>query len=474
MKNMTMVAEAGNVMAVDTGLVEVLNQYRNNVSVYPTGRTDKKGMKKLGMAFYYEDLEGRRDRKVVTGAADKELWDKRTAFLADLYYQKKARKEVVAQVAATVQAGQAVYQPVYQQPMYMPVQCDKTVSEAVDSFMEYYKPTVSYQTYLGEVTNSKHIKRNLGDMRVADVAPNDFQSLVNTVSRGRDGKTAAEKTVRNVVISFKRIMKYCRRQKWISSEDLDLITSDIRIPTYITDSDHAEMVKKSKFLTYEQAGEILHILESNRRYYLAARILFLTGMRPQEFFALEKSDLFPGEHYINVRQALVVQEKTKEGDRTFDIGTTKNKFSRRKIPAIPKLFDYFGEMEDLMVKEGNRKKSIEKGNENMVIVDRNGNIIDEHTFGVNLDRIIRGIGRKTKRPDKKFTLNMARHCYQDYLDELNAKDKDVDKAVGHATTDISDLFYKTNPYYIERTLPCIQKIEDNIEKAYREAKNREK
>ncbi|MCC2818860.1 tyrosine-type recombinase/integrase [Lachnoclostridium pacaense] len=474
MKNMTMVAEAGNVMAVDTGLVEVLNQYRNNVSVYPTGRTDKKGVQKRGMAFYYEDLEGRRDRKVVTGAADEELWNKRTAFLTDLYYQKKARKEVVAQVAATVQAGQVVYQPVYQQPMYMPVQCDKTVSEAVDSFMEYYKPTVSYQTYLGEISNANNIKRYLGHMRVANVDFSDFQSLVNTVSKGKNGKPAAVKTVRNIIISFRRIMRYCRKQRWISSDELDLIISDVKIPTFVTDTDHAELVKKSKFLNYEQAGEVLRILESNRRYYLVARILFLTGMRPQEFFALEREDLVPEEDYIVVNKALVIQERTKAGIRNYGMGTTKNRFSRRKVPAIPVVFKYFKELEKTLVMEGGRAKSLEKGNENLVMVDKNGNMVDIHSFGVNLDRFVRGLYRETKKSDRKFTLNMPRHCFQDYLAVLGAYDKDVEKAVGHVLPEVSERFYKINIQYIEDLLPFIQKMEDNIEKAYREAKNREK
>ena len=104
-----------------------------------------------------------------------------------------------------------------------------------------------------------------------------------------------------------RKMKYCRKKKWISADDFELITSDIKIPTYITDNNHEEQVKEEKSLTCAEAKEVLENLKRNKRYYLVAKILLLTGMRPQEFFALEKSDLVKKEGYIHIRQALVRQ-----------------------------------------------------------------------------------------------------------------------------------------------------------------------
>lgn len=465
MVNNVMVTKGGNAM-VDTDLIKELNQYLDNVSIYSTKQVDKSGKPIKGIAFYYEDMEGKKSRKVFTGKSNEELWDKRINFLTNLYYQKKARKEAVKK--ATVMASMApVYQPTYPiQQVPVVVACDKTISQAVDSFMVYYKPTVSYQTYLGEVTNANFVKANLGNVKVSDITFNDFQSLVNARTKRYDGKQATEKTVRNLIIFFNRLMKYCRKQKWLTLDDLELITTDIKIPTYITDTNHEEEVKESKFLEYEETGEVLRVLKKNTRYYLVARILFLTGMRPQEFFGLEKTDLFPEENYISIRQALVVNEKTDTNDRNFKIGTTKNKFSRRRIPAVKEVFVYLDELEKLLKKNGSRAKAIKKGNGNMVIVDRNGNIVDEHSFGVNMGKHL----KENNYKGKKLTLNIPRHCYQDYLDDVEANHIDVDKSVGHVVDTTSERYYKTKKYYVNRLLPYIEEMSKKIECAYQNNK----
>lgn len=446
-----------NAVAIDKGLMEALNQYKDNISIYPT-----KANGGYGIAFYYEDIYGKKDRKVFCSKNKEILMNKRTEFLTNLYYEKQAMSENTKQIETKIVTSMPHVS--YKQENHV---CPVTIEQAVDKFLEYYKPTVSHQTYLGEVTCSNHIKRLLGTRHVSEITFEDFQTLVNNLSkRSVNGKTviAAEKSIRNIIISFKRIMRYCSRNKWISVEDLMLIISDIKIPTFITDSDHDELVKASKFLDYKQTGEVLRLLGNNRRYYLVIRILYLTGLRPQEFFALEKTDLYPEQDYIDIRQALVVQEKATDNDRYYDIGTTKNKGSRRKVPAIPEVFKYFDELEKLMIESGLRKKSMKKGNGNMVIVDKNGDIVNVHYFGVNLVKCI-----KENSPNKivktKLTLNMPRHCYQDYLDELGAKDTDVEKAVGHVIDKTNERFYKTQPIYINRLRPYLETMALEIEKA---------
>jgi len=450
-----------NELTNDDGFLEELSRYQNEVSIYPTNRRNKYGISVpsgYGIAFYYEDLSGKKMRKVFTGKDKDSLPQKRVEFLKDLY-QKKMKAQQTEPMSCMAPAVSPVYTvPV---PIVQPVSCTITVEKAVDDFMKFYKPTVSYQTYLGEMTNANHIKRILGTKLVAEITFNDFQHLVNVISAGRNGKPAAPKTVLNIMISFKRIMRYCRKQKWLSRDDLELITTDIRIPTFVTDNNHEAEVKESKFLDYAGAGEILHVLETNQRYYLTARILFLTGLRPQEFFGLKKSDLHPEGQYIEIKNAMVVQEQRKTGDRKFEIGTTKNKYSIRKVPATREVFQFFDKLEKLMKSTGCRQKSYEHGNENMVIVDKNGNLMDVHSFGENLNRYI-----QRKAPGKKFTLNMPRHCYQDYLDMLGAKDSDVEKAVGHTLGKVSERYYKVNDAYLTRLIPYLDEMGKNIESAY--------
>ena len=404
---------------------EQLEKYGS--SVYPTGRTNKNGQAVYGIAFSYDDRNGTKNRKVITGQKE-ELEQKRLAFLTELYQQMQT--------------------PVITATATAPV-CTVTVRDAVGAFLKQYEPTVSHQTFLGEKTNTNNITRIMGNMLVKDVTFDDFQNLVNVISKGKNGKPASPKTVRNHIITFKKVMKCCQKKRWISADDYELITSDVKIPTYVTDSGHEEMVREQKSLTCTEAKKILEILKSNRRYYLVSWILFLTGMRPQEFFALEKKDLVPDEGYINIRQALVKQEN----GRIFDVGTTKNRGSRRKVPATPAIFHYFDELEKLLKKDGSRKKSVAKGNEDFIIVDRNGNIVDEHAFGVNMVRYLQRNG-----DCKRFTLGMPRHFYQDQLDILGANVNDVEKAVGHVIETVAEKHYKVNEQYLKRLLPYVEQL----------------
>jgi len=113
-----------------------------------------------------------------------------------------------------------------------------------------------------------------------------------------------------------------------------------------------------------------------------------------------------------------------------------------------------------MMKDGSRKKSIAMGNETMVIVDKNGNIIDEHAFGINMVRYLQRNGNC-----KKFTLGMPRHFYQDQLDILEANINDVEKAVGHVINTVSERHYKVNEQYLKRLLPYVEELGIMLENA---------
>ena len=100
------------------------------------------------------------------------------------------------------------------------------------------------------------------------------------------------------------------------------------------------------------------------------------------------------------------------------------------------------------------------GNENFIIVDKNGNIIDEHAFGINMVRYLQRNGNY-----KKFTLGMPRHFYQDQLDILEANINDVEKADGHVINTVSERHYKVNEQYLKRLLPYVEELGIMLENA---------
>lgn len=456
MVNNVMVTEGNNAIAVDTGLIKELEKYKNNISIYPTGRVDKNGVEKIGIAFYYDKLDGTKDRKVFTGTNNEELYNKRSAFLVNLYYQKKAKKDEVLRQAEVVMADSPVM--AYIPQSFIPN--TKTVSDVIDKFMVYHEKDVVYATFEANVSNAKHIKRYLGDKQIATLKYSDVLDMINKVAEGNEKGPASKKTVENVRSYFTQVVKYARKEKWITAEDVDLITTGIKIPKTVKEYD-----SNKKFHEYEVIGRLLRALKKNQRYYCINKILLLTGMREQELFALHKNALKKNEDYIQVSCALKKQDK-KKGRRAFEIGETKNKWSVRKVPAIPEVFYYFDELERYQIKSGGRAKSYEKGNGDLVIVDRDGNAVNEHTFIENYKKYV-----DRNAPGAYYPLNDSRHCFRTHLEKLHAIDRNTKISMGHKMAGVSDENYRgDNEAYMEELYSYIDTMAEKINEATRSKK----
>lgn len=431
------------------GVEMELDKYSKNISIYLTGKTDKKGNPSYGIAFYYDDLSGRRERKVFTGKDKETLIGRRTEFLTELYYEKAKQENLKASEAV---CSGSLYRKIEIQNAPA---CNVTIGEAVERHLKLYKARVEYKTYKGVESTSKHIVKYLGKKKVNEITFDDFQKLVNHTAIGKDGKPVSEKLVKNVKNFFIQLMKYCRKQRWLTGEDVGCIIEDVKIPTMVTKYD-----KNSKFIKMNQLGKIFMGLKDNRRYYLVSRILVLTGMRGQEIFALKKEDLMRKEGMIKVCRALVEQDPNQRGGRHYEIGHTKTEESVRYVPAIPEVFEYLDEHEQFLINNGSRKKADKLGNGEFLFVDCNGNLIDKNQWCSNLklyiDRHMSGCS---------MTLHMLRHCYITYLEKAGAADSDVDKSVGHVLTSVSDKSYRADSLaYIKRLMPYISQMAEDIEK----------
>ena len=451
-----MVTEGNNAIAVDTGLIKELEKYRTDVKFHPVkDRCDKHGNPYIGIIFHFDDMNGKKERKAYQAVTEQELWEKRRKFISDLYYQKQTKKEVAKQVA--------VMAPVLQQPQ-QPKVVQKTVSEVIDNFMIRQENLVVGASFEANVSESKHIKKHLGDKIFCELTFEDVQNMIIKVAEGKDGEVAAQKTVENVRSFFTQVAKDARKQKLISYEDLDLITTGIKIP-----KDTKKYNPNDKFRKYEELGKVLHLLEKNKRYYLVIRILLLTGMREQELFALRFSDLHRTERYINVREAL--KKQAKGAERKFVIGVTKNEQSVRQVPAIPKVFEYFDDLELFMRKSGNRSAAVKKGNADVVIVDRNGNTINEHTYIENYAKYFKRSVKEVNAPIKMYQIGNSRHCYKTHLEKLHAIYRNIEISMGHDLTGAGDTNYRAdNEAYMEELYTYIEEMEEEIEKAYKKQK----
>lgn len=428
------------------GLLEELERFKNEVSIYPTKRNGVHNG--YGIAFYYLNLEGKKDRKVFTAKEEGGLMAKRTVFLTELYHEKQARIERAERVNMLKDILPASL-------LKDEIHCDKTVNQAIDAYLPTHKARVKYITHVGEISSSQHVRKWLGEKMVSDLEFNDHQDLLNNVAKGRNGKRASKKTVRNVKGFFSRLMQFCKKQKWLSNEQVEFILEGVVMPTT------ARKNRNAKYLPIADMGKVLNILQENRRYYLVSKILLLTGMRGQEIFALEKADLKPDMGMIHIRHALEEQEKKKDTDRKYMVGETKNEESERYAPAIPEVFECFKELEKLQIERGWREKAWDLGNQNMAIIDSLGQVVDKTCFNRNMNEFLKRHGA-----ENKLTLHMPRHCYSTYLKLRQADAENVEFSLGHSFNGVRyDYLADIVPEYIIMLFPKIEEMARDIRQA---------
>lgn len=429
------------------GLMEELNRYPVG-SIYTSTRKSKSGETGCGkdtITFYYDDIHGGKKRKTLTGKKEEELIPLRAAFLTELFYQKQELKRK----SENMELLKEVLPPSL---LKEEARCERAVKDVMEDYLASHKGKVKYKTHTGEISASKHVVKWIGDKRVNELTGADYQNLLNEVAKGRNGKRASKKTVSDVKGCFSRMIRFCKKSGWITSEFRDDILEDVDMPVT------ARKDKNAKYLSMEDMGAVLNALKDNRRYYLIVKILLLTGMRGQEIFALERSDLLVEKGMVNIRHALEEQERKQEVDRRYILGETKNEESQRYAPAVEEVFTCFRELEKIQEEEGWREKAYKNGNGKLAVIDSKGQIVDKTAFNRNL-----GLYLSRRGFAKRLTLHMPRHCYTTYLKLLGADVENVELSLGHSVNGVrGEYLADLTPDYINMLLPKIKEMADSI------------
>lgn len=422
-------------------LMEELNRYPVG-SIYPTTRNNK-----YAISFYYEGLDGKKKRKTCTGESKDILLTLRTTFLTKLFYEKLALKKKMENI-------ELLKDILPKNLLVEEVKCERTVNEVVDRYLVSHKQRVKFKTYENEWYAAKHVKTWLGDKMVCDLEGIDYQYLLNEVAKGKNGKRASKKTVNNVKGCYGRVIRFCKSNGWITLEDMNNLIEHVSMPVT------ARKEKNAKYLPLNEMGAILNGLKDNRRYYLIVKILLLTGIRGQEIFALEKSDLLPNKEMLHIHQALEEVEKKNKNDRKYKLGDTKNEESERYAPAIQEVFNCFYELEEMQIEKGWRKKACENGNGSQAIIDSNGQIVDKTAFNRNL-----GLYLERRGFEKKLMLHIPRHCYTTYLKLLGADVENVEFSLGHSINGVrGEYLADLTPDYVKLLLPKIKEMAEQVGK----------
>lgn len=149
-----------------------------------------------------------------------------------------------------------------------------------------------------------------------------------------------------------------------------------------------------------------------------------TGMRPQEIFALQKTDISWNEAVININRA-----KDKEGK----ISLTKTQNGKRTVPLVDKTAKQLRLYLDDVEKRG----SWEQKNSLFVFANRDGNTIDRHNFN---RRKFRQTREKAKLDDQ-IVFRLLRHFYAATIIAAKLPTQKVTYLMGHESIKTTEKHY---------------------------------
>ena len=340
--------------------------------------------------------------------------------------QKEARQEMTA-------IQQAVDSGTYQAP-------DKTtIGEWLDTWMTTFcaakvRP-LTYSSY--EVVIKKHIKPNMGALRLQAVRGGHVQKLYN-------GMTAAglsPKTVKNVAAILHKAFSVAMKQGMIQTNPCDAA----ELPKV--------MQKEIKPLTDAEIPQFLAAIDDSPMRNAYALCLF-AGLREGECLGLSWDQVDFQARRITVSQQL--QKEKKKGARYYIAPTTKSGKPRQIEP--PEIaFRYLRAERARQAENQLAAGECWSNPDNLVFTDATGKHLAIHTFYKHFKRIAARIGRPDARPHD------LRHTAATVAIASGADIKSVQDLMGHATASFTlNVYAHTSDQMRRDTAARMQSYYDNL------------
>ena len=340
--------------------------------------------------------------------------------------QKEARQEMTA-------IQQAVDSGTYQAP-------DKTtIGEWLDTWMTTFcaakvRP-LTYSSY--EVVIKKHIKPNMGALRLQAVRGVHVQKLYN-------GMTAAglsPKTVKNVAAILHKAFSVAMKQGMIQTNPCDAA----ELPKV--------MQKEIKPLTDAEIPQFLAAIDDSPMRNAYALCLF-AGLREGECLGLSWDQVDFQARRITVSQQL--QKEKKKGARYYIAPTTKSGKPRQIEP--PEIaFRYLRAERARQAENQLAAGECWSNPDNLVFTDATGKHLAIHTCYKHFKRIAARIGRPDARPHD------LRHTAATVAIASGADIKSVQDLMGHATASFTlNVYAHTSDQMRRDTAARMQSYYDNL------------
>ena len=187
------------------------------------------------------------------------------------------------------------------------------LSEYLDKWLEEVaKPRLRESTFASyEMILKNYVKPMLGVKRLSDIQAYEVQKLYNDLSK----QGLSSRTVRYAHVVFSSAMKQAIKWRMIAQNPCELC----ELPRLVKN--------EMKYLSTEETTKFLEAAKDTKHYVLFLLIIE-SGMRPEEYLALQWKDIDTVKKVLSVRRAIVWNRK----GGGFNFTEPKTKKSRRSIP----------------------------------------------------------------------------------------------------------------------------------------------
>lgn len=448
-------------------------QAQSILNKYGEGSLYRKPGKKPQYTFFYDNELGEKKRKTLSipeGADPQQIkLEFITQTLIKRYQlQQEQKKRQLLQETISKDFLEKVDKLVESLPETQKAlkPCTKTVSQVIDEYLAHYKATnVGYVTYHAAEIHTNRIRYALGTKKISDITSSDFQYLLNNLFKldNSDERLSKQYTslIRNDFIS---ILKYAKKHKYIAS--YSEIIEDVKIPQNLKKNNSDD-----KFLTYDELARVLYAVHENTRYYSLLTIMVLTGLRIQEILALRIQDIEHEKNRLHIVQATKLNEKKSNTDRNITLGDPKTDNSSRYVPAINSVLCLLDRWIAYTEKEGMRDFARAKGYEDLVFINKNGEVSDRDPLLCSLTGYI---NRLKDDSIPHITFHMCRHCFATYLYREHCDLQIIQQCMGHTTKrgSVTEIHYITpDPDYVNKALPYVEAVEKKLIQACKKVEN---
>lgn len=404
-------------------------QYGDGSFYYP------KGSDKLHFAFYYDDSQGIKKRKVMSGSNRIEIINKHSAFFGN--EQRTILDNMI------------------------------TYGEVLDEYISFYKAKnradITQDKVLGILKN--HTRPYFGDMQISEIKALDIQNFLNSLTILPDGGKRSTNSLRKIYTYTKSTLEYAYENNYIA-----------KMPTYSVELPKGTTTPKdSKVFEYNELIEHLSDTYTNKKYYIISLMLLATGLRPQEFLALRWSNIDYKNKVISITNA--INQVYKDSDNpdagfTFKEGTTKNENSVRKIFLTDTMVSLLKQWKKLMKDDGYIVQAKKLKTDDFIILSKTGTFYRMPTLIRNYNKHIANNGKyKHKCNFYKF-----RHSFATFANEQRIQDTVISELMGHSCGDKSitkqvyisntkSLIHESSKLYNDFLEKVIADVEKNINKS---------